>query len=86
MKKIRKEPVMVKGLSFAEMMEEVQKKGLECKKKLEENEGRCIKCNKNMANPNSHINQFCCDECNKETEELLKQLRGPGFSEFKIHI
>ena len=80
------EPVIVKALTFDEMIKEVQKKGIEAKKKLEENEGRCIACNKNMANPNSLIDQFCCDECNKETEELLKQLQGPGFVGMKIPI
>jgi len=86
MKKEKREPVMVKAMSFDEMIGDVQKRGLECKKKLEENEGRCIKCNKNTANLNSPIDQFCCDECNKEVEKLLKQLRGPGFGEFKIPI
>ena len=79
-------PVMVKRLTFDEMIKEVQQKGIEAKKKLEENEGRCINCNKNMANPNSPIDQFQCDECNKETEELLKQLQGPGFFGMKVPI
>ena len=79
-------PVMVKGMSFGEMIQEAQQKGIEAKKKLEENEGRCIKCNKNMANPNSPIDQFHCDECNKEIVELLRELQGPGFVGMKVPI
>jgi len=86
MRKKKNEPVMVKGMLLGEMIGEVQKKGLERKKKFEENKGRCIECNKNMANPNSPIDPFCCDECNEEVEKLLKQLRGPGFGEFRIPI
>jgi phage FluMu protein Com len=80
------EPVMIKGMNFAEMIKEVQQKGIEAKKKLEENEGRCVNCNKNMANPNSSINQFRCDECNKVTEDLLQQLKGPGFVGMRVPI
>lgn len=79
-------PVMVKGMTFAEMIESVQQKGIEAKKKLEENEGRCVNCNKNMANPNSPIDQFHCDECNKEIEDLLNELQGPGFMKMKVPI
>ena len=79
-------PVKIKAFSFDEMITEARQKGLKAKKQLEENEGRCIKCNKNMANLQSPIDQFCCDECNKEVEDLLKELRGPGFGEFKIPI
>ena len=80
------EPVIVKGMTFDKMIKEVQQKGIECKKKLEENEGKCLKCNKNMANPNSPIDQFHCDECNKEVEELLRELQGPGFFGMKVPI
>jgi len=79
-------PVMVKGMTFDEMIKDVQQKGIECKKELEKNEGRCLNCNKNMANPNSPIDQFQCDECNKEIEELLGELEGPGFFGMKVPI
>lgn len=80
-------PVMVKGMSFGEMLEEVKQKGIEAKKKLEENEGRCIKCNKNMANPKSTISQFHCDECNEKAKKILEELQGqPGFVRARIPI
>jgi len=86
MKKKKREPVIVKALSFAEMLESVREQGIACKKKLEENDGRCIKCNKNKANLDSQINPFMCNECNEEGEKILRQLRGPGFGEFRIPL
>jgi len=71
----------IKAYSFAEMIESAQKKFEAAIKEFEENGGICLLCKKNPGEENMH-----CKECNAETEELLKQLRGPGFMEFKIPV
>lgn len=85
MKEKMGKPVMVAGESLGGMIERIKQKGIEARKKLEENKGRCIKCNKNMADLDSLIDPFRCEECNKETEKILKELKGQqGFVGFRI--
>lgn len=80
-------PVKVKAMSFGEMLGEVQRTGEKVLKEFEESGGKCVGCHKNMANRQSLIDPYRCDECNNKTEKLLKELRGtPGFVEMRMPI
>lgn len=50
-------------------------------KEFKENGGICLYCGKKLGDSTSTLNPMHCKECNEETEQLLKQLRGPGFFE-----
>lgn len=71
----------VKAMSFEEMVNETQKRFEKAKKEFEKNGGICLNCKKNPGDTTSTLNPMHCKDCNVKTEELLKQLRGPGFVE-----
>ena len=70
--------------TFDQVLEKTQKQAEEDWKKLEENGGLCLKCEKNLADKESRLCPFHCVECNKEAEDLIKQLQGPGFFQIQI--
>jgi len=71
----------IKVMSLGDVITDIHKKAEEAAKEFKENGGMCLNCGKNPGNPK---NNFNCDECQKEAEEILKQLRGPGFHEFRV--
>jgi len=73
-------PIELKTIPFSELIENIKERERRAKKEFEENGGMCIACGKNPGEKEG-INPYCCKECNKETENLLDQLRGSGFTE-----
>lgn len=71
----------IKATSFSEMIESGQKK---LKKSIEhvKKTGLCSNCEKEKVAKD----ELRCQTCIDKTEEILKKLRGPGFSEFKIPV
>jgi len=74
----RPEPVMVKTLSFQEMIEEVRRKSREAQAKFEK-DGLCQ--SKDCTNKgNITENGYLCDVHNEEAKKLLAELsNSPGF-------
>jgi hypothetical protein len=70
--------------SFEYMLKQGKDLAEENKKKLKESGGMCIDCGKSPHDAKSSLNRFKCKDCNKETEEILKGLRGSGFSSIRI--
>jgi hypothetical protein len=91
--KKRPEPVMIKAMRFDEVLKEAEEKQREKIKYFNET-GLCCSCKKEKAYLAEHpdikklpvgiSDGLMCQKCNNEIEELLKQLRGPGFMEIKF--
>lgn len=86
-----KEPIKVKAMSLQEAIIEVGEIAKQANRDHERVGGVCLDCGDNpslmtegKAKPG--LNNFCCSKCNDGIEELLKQLRGPGFMELNIPI
>ena len=82
----KSKPVQMSTPSFGEMIKEAILKQEEAIKKFKENGGMCLNCEKELGDLTSTLNPMNCKKCNAEIEELLKQLRGPGFIELKIGV
>ena len=65
-----------------DLFKHLDEKAQQAVKKFEENGGMCLDCGDNPGDPQTMV----CAECAAKTEELLKQLRGPGFVEFQIPV
>lgn len=68
-----------KAMSAKDLFNDIREKAEKTSKKFEK-DGLCIACGEDSGNPQT----YKCDSCEIETERLLKQLRGPGFAEFKV--
>jgi hypothetical protein len=53
------------------------------KAEFKANGGMCLNCGLAPGDPNGRL-PFQCKKCNDKVEDLLKQLRGPGFMELKL--
>ena len=76
----------MKAYGFKEAIENAQNRAMIAQKEFKDSGSMCLNCKKNPGETDSEISHMHCKECNAETEKLLKQLRGPGFAEFKIPI
>ena len=74
---------MIKAMSFGEIIKNATEKAEKSLKEFEENGGICLNCGKAPGEKDSSICPLHCVECNAKAEELLKQLRGPGFMEIR---
>jgi len=78
-------PEVIKGTTFADLLKEAETKSQKAHEELSNNKGMCLSCGNHPAEKTNECNNyFHCKDCNNETEELLNQLRGPGFFELKI--
>ena len=86
-KKIKNKPISIPNgaTSLQSMIKRAFTKGEKRHKAFETTgDGMCMKCKKEPADQSSSIDPLACVKCNSEIEDLLKQLRGPGFMEFHI--
>lgn len=79
MKKKKVAPKVIKGMSFDEMIEKGRNKQIKAEEYVKKT-GLCCACRENPVDKG----QLRCQSCIDKTEELLKQLRGPGFMELRI--
>lgn len=69
----------IKATGFGEVLAEVERKQAESERYVKET-GKCFACKTHPVIPG----QLRCEACVKRTEEILRQLRGPGFSEIRV--
>lgn len=81
------EPKVIKGYTFDEIIKNAELSHQTAIKELKKNGGKCLSCGKHPAcfTAVESINPFNCIECNKDTEELIKQLsKDAGFMHISL--
>jgi hypothetical protein len=69
----------VRVMHFGEVLTDINRRHAEQEAYVKAT-GKCFACKKNPVVPDG----LRCQSCLDRTEEILKQLRGPGFAEVRV--